>query len=242
MLAWPQSPVTRDDTQLSLMLQRMPPTFRAFNKHRTTKRTLEESSHWFILLEGINIFTYCWLLLQVYQVYWDKQIEWAVFFWDNLSQNQSLLGMGTSRTCIWQETPYSSHEYKQFAAKYGFTYTTSSPCYLWSNREVERAVKTIKSLLKKNDTHTLHWWYMWLSEQKSDMFALKLKFIFLPQLIATLNNYACSLPPLANVTGLFSLNAFCRPCKSTNGEMVPKEGSRLAVGTWYGSHCQCTSV
>ena len=31
------------------------------------------------------------------------------------------------------------------------------------------------------------------------MFALKLKFILLPQLIATLNNYACSLHPLANV-------------------------------------------
>ena len=29
--------------------------------------------------------------------------------------------------------------------------------------------------------------------------ALKLKFILLPQLIATLNNYACALPPLANV-------------------------------------------
>ena len=41
--------------------------------------------------------------------------------------------------------------------------------------------------------------YLWLSEQKPDMFALKLKFILLPQLIATLNNYACSLPPLANV-------------------------------------------
>ena len=31
-------------------------------------------------------------------------------------------------------------------------------------------------------------------------------------------------------TGLLSLNAFCRPCKSMTGEMVPKEGSRLAVG------------
>ena len=31
-------------------------------------------------------------------------------------------------------------------------------------------------------------------------------------------------------TGLLSLNAFCRPCKSTTGEMAPKEGSRLAVG------------
>ena len=66
--------------------------------------------------------------------------------------------------------------------------------------------------------------------KKPDMFAHKLKFILLPQLIATLNNYACALPPLAN--GLLSLNAFCRPCKSTTGEMAPKrEGSKLAVGT-----------
>ena len=41
--------------------------------------------------------------------------------------------------------------------------------------------------------------YVTVSEQKPDMFALKLKFILLPQLIATLNNYACLLPPLANV-------------------------------------------
>ena len=34
--------------------------------------------------------------------------------------------------------------------------------------------------------------------------------------------------------GLLSLNAFCRPCKSTTGKMVPKEGFKLAVGTWYG--------
>ena len=56
------------------------------------------------------------------------------------------------------------------------------------------------------------------------------------------NNYACSPPPLANVDWSASLNGFCRPYKSTTGEMVPKEGSRLTEGTWYGSHCQCTSV
>ena len=38
-----------------------------------------------------------------------------------------------------------------------------------------------------------------MPEQKPTMFTYKLKFILLPQLIATLNNYACSLPPLANV-------------------------------------------
>ena len=36
-------------------------------------------------------------------------------------------------------------------------------------------------------------------------------------------------------TGLLSLNAFCRTCKSTTGEMAPKEGPKLAVGTRYGS-------
>ena len=47
--------------------------------------------------------------------------------------------------------PYSSFEYKQFAAQYGFTHTTSSPRYPQSNGEAERAVKTVKSLLKKSD-------------------------------------------------------------------------------------------
>ena len=46
---------------------------------------------------------------------------------------------------------YSSLEYKQFAAKYGFTHTTSSPRYPQSNGEAERAVKTVKSFLKKSD-------------------------------------------------------------------------------------------
>ena len=69
---------------------------------------------------------------------------------------------------------------------------------------------------------------MCLSEQKPEV---RLKFILLPQLIATLNNYACALPPLAKWTGLLSLSAFCRPCKSTTGEMAPKEATRSAVGT-----------
>ena len=42
MVARPQLTITRDDTQLSLMLQRMPATFRAYNDHGATKLTLEE--------------------------------------------------------------------------------------------------------------------------------------------------------------------------------------------------------
>ena len=43
-------------------------------------------------------------------------------------------------------------------------------------------------------------------------------------------------------TGQLFQSAVCWPCKSMIGEMAPKEGSNLAVGTWYGSHCQCVSV
>ena len=32
------------------------------------------------------------------------------------------------------------------------------------------------------------------------------------------------------LTDLLSLSAFCQPCKSTTGEMAPKEGTRSAVG------------
>ena len=42
MVARSQSAITEDNMQLSLMLQRMPPTFRAFKEHRTSKLTLEE--------------------------------------------------------------------------------------------------------------------------------------------------------------------------------------------------------
>ena len=39
----------------------------------------------------------------------------------------------------------------EFVAKYGFLHTTSSPRYPRANGEVERAVRTVKGLLKKND-------------------------------------------------------------------------------------------
>ena len=61
------------------------------------------------------------------------------------------------------------------------------------------------------------------------MFTCKLKFILLPQLKATQNNYACSLLPLAYVDWSAFQSAFCKPCISTIGEMAPKEGSNMAV-------------
>ena len=45
---------------------------------------------------------------------------------------------------------YSSEQFAEFANQYGFSNITSSPKYPQSNRAAERAVRTIKDLLKKN--------------------------------------------------------------------------------------------
>ena len=46
---------------------------------------------------------------------------------------------------------YSASQFKEFAAAYGFIHVTSSPNYPQANGEAERAVRTIKSLLRKNE-------------------------------------------------------------------------------------------
>ena len=46
---------------------------------------------------------------------------------------------------------YSAASFREFAIKYGFVHTTSSPRYPQANGEVERAVRTAKSILRKNE-------------------------------------------------------------------------------------------
>ena len=61
-------------------------------------------------------------------------------------------GRGVPQEVVSDNGPaYSSLEYKQFATKYGFIHTTSSPGYPQSNGEDERAVKTVKTFLKKSE-------------------------------------------------------------------------------------------
>ena len=50
---------------------------------------------------------------------------------------------------------YSSQEFKGFAKAYNFEHITSSPYYSQGNREAERAVKTVKSLLKDSSDPNL---------------------------------------------------------------------------------------
>lgn len=47
-------------------------------------------------------------------------------------------------------TQFSSNEFSKFTFSYGFKHQTSSPRYPQANGEIERAVKTVKSLLKKS--------------------------------------------------------------------------------------------
>lgn len=44
---------------------------------------------------------------------------------------------------------YSSYLFSQFARDYSFQHVTSIPHYLQANEEAERAVKTVKSMLRK---------------------------------------------------------------------------------------------
>ena len=48
---------------------------------------------------------------------------------------------------------YSSEQFAEFANHYGFSHITSSPKYPQSNGAAERAVRTVKDLLKKNKMH-----------------------------------------------------------------------------------------
>ena len=65
-------------------------------------------------------------------------------------------------------------------------------------------------------------------EQKPDMFAHKLKFILLPQLITTLNNYASSLPPLAYV----NRSAFPECTDHVNPQLVKWRQRRPPILLW----------
>ena len=49
---------------------------------------------------------------------------------------------------------YHSDEFAQFAKEWGFQHSTSSLWYPQANGEVERAVKTVKNILKKEQDQT----------------------------------------------------------------------------------------
>ena len=57
---------------------------------------------------------------------------------------------GIPETVITDNGPqYSSEMFKEFAREYGFVHVTSSPHFPQSNGEAERAIRTVKNLLKK---------------------------------------------------------------------------------------------
>ena len=58
---------------------------------------------------------------------------------------------GIPEVLVSDNMPYNSREFKDFASSWGFKLTTSSPTYAQSNGLSERAVQTVKRILKKAD-------------------------------------------------------------------------------------------
>ena len=58
---------------------------------------------------------------------------------------------GIPEEIVADNQPFGSYNFRQFAENWGITVTTSSPTYAQSNGQAERAVQTLKSLLKKAD-------------------------------------------------------------------------------------------
>ena len=56
---------------------------------------------------------------------------------------------GIPEELISDNMPYNSKEFKQFASDWGFKLTTSSPTYPQANGLSEKAVQTVKRILKK---------------------------------------------------------------------------------------------
>ena len=56
---------------------------------------------------------------------------------------------GIPNQLISDNMPFSSQEFREFAASYEFEVITSSPGYPQSNGKAENAVKTAKSIMKK---------------------------------------------------------------------------------------------
>ena len=58
--------------------------------------------------------------------------------------------LGIPRELVSDRGPhFSSHEFRNFCSKWGIKHTCSSPTYAQSNGAVERAIQTVKSIMKK---------------------------------------------------------------------------------------------
>ena len=68
---------------------------------------------------------------------------------DNLNLKSIFARHGIPEEVVADNMPFGSREFQQFASNLNFSVTTTSPNYLQSNGQAERAIQTVKGLLRK---------------------------------------------------------------------------------------------
>ena len=100
-------------------------------------------------VEWFELSTRCWLPVGICR---NREIEQHFFSLDREQSEIHISRHGIPEIVVTDNGPqYSSQTFTAFADAHGFTHRTSSPIYPQSNGVSERAVKTIKGLLKKSE-------------------------------------------------------------------------------------------
>ena len=148
MVAGPISPIGRSGEELSRLLQEQVRESATPNTVKVTRISMQKV--------GTDLFEFnssTYLLMVDYYLRWIEIAKLSKTTSEEvIVHTKSMFACyGIPKVVVSDNGPqFSSELYKKFAELYGFEHVPSSPYYPKSNGEAERAMKTVKSLLRKS--------------------------------------------------------------------------------------------
>ena len=152
MVAWAETPTWRSSQTIPYLHQGTGKSSRTSDPVRITRSTLAESRSWPIRTERSSLSASHRLFFSLHRG--GKTFKY--YFTRCATHLQSMFARhGIPEQLISDNGPqFSSTSFAKFAEDYGFTHILPSSRYPQANGEVERAVQTVKNLLKKtSDTY-----------------------------------------------------------------------------------------